>query len=283
MAAQKLPKLPPRRPDSHKGDYGRILVVAGSRGMAGAAVLASLGAYRAGAGLVQIAVPDSVVPTVSASQLCATVAALPDKAGALGAGAAEEVTRHLDRADVLAMGPGLGTAPATVEEVRQIVRLSTKPMVLDADALNAFQDHPDLLARGSAPRVLTPHEGELGRLTGIPVDAVRRDRRRAAEEAARRFFAVVVLKGDGTVVTDGKRTAINETGNPGMATGGAGDVLTGIIAAFIGQGLAPWEAARLGVHLHGLAGDLAARKTGMVSLMATDIAESLGAAFRKFR
>lgn len=279
--AARYPKLPPRRDDTHKGDYGRLLVVAGSRGMTGAAVLASLGAYRAGAGLVQIAVPDSLVPTVSASQLCATVASLPDKAGALGPGAADEVMRLLERADVLAMGPGLGTAAVTVEEVRQIVRLSDKPMVLDADALNAFQEHPDLLARGGAVRILTPHEGELGRLTGMPVDRIRRDRQRAAEEAARRFMAVVALKGSGTVVTDGKRTEINRTGHPGMATGGTGDVLTGIIAAFVGQGLSAWDAARLGVHLHGLAGDYAALKLGRTPLLATDLVDYFPTAFRK--
>ena len=281
MVKGKLPRLPRRSADTHKGDYGKILVVAGSRGMVGAALLAAEAAYRGGAGLVTIGTPDSLVHAVSGRQTCAVVVGLPDQAGTLGPGAADEVATLLEKSDVLAMGPGLGAGSFTVEEVRQVVRTSPRPMVLDADALNAFADHPDLLGRGGSARVLTPHVVELARLTGLTPEAIRKDRRGTAGEAARRFLGVVVLKGHRTVITDGRRTAINATGNPGMATGGSGDVLTGLIAALLGQGLETFDAARLGAHLHGLAGDLAASKIGQVSLMATDLLAYLPSAIRK--
>ncbi|HTF57562.1 MAG TPA: NAD(P)H-hydrate dehydratase [Planctomycetota bacterium] len=263
---ERLPKLPRRRPDAHKGDCGRVVIVAGSRGMAGAAVLASQAAYRGGAGLVTLVVPENVVDTIAALQVCAIVRAQPVNLDEL-------------EADVLAVGPGLGTAPATVAEVRRIVAATKRPLVLDADGLNAFAGEPGLLAASGPPRILTPHPGELARLTDSTPAAINRARRRAAETAAKRFKSIVVLKGRGTVITDGKRTEVNATGNAGMATGGAGDVLTGLIAALVGQGMKPWEAARLGVHLHGLAGDLAAQKLGERSLMATDLLDFLPAAF----
>ncbi len=260
----RLPALPRRKPDAHKGDCGRVLILAGSRGMAGAAVLAANGAYRGGAGLVTLAVPEDIVDVVASLQTCAIVRSLPP------AGTVE--------ADVVAIGPGLGSSPATGELVRQYFAQATLPLVIDADGLNAFADQPDRLATGKMPRILTPHPGELARLMGSTPAAINRARRASAEAAARRFKAIVVLKGKGTVVTDGKKTAINETGNPGMATGGTGDVLTGLIAALVGQGLSPFDAARLGVHLHGRAGDLAAEKLGVHSMMATDLLDFLPAA-----
>jgi len=262
----RLPALPKRRPDAHKGDCGRVLIVAGSRGMAGAAVLAANAAYRGGAGLVTLAVPEGIVDTVAALQVCAIVRALPLKESEI-------------EADVIAAGPGLGTDFAAVSEVRKLVATTKLPLILDADGLNAIDEHPELLEAGGPPRILTPHPGELARLTGSTPAAVNRARRKSAEAAARRFKSIVVLKGRGTVVTDGKRTQINGTGNPGMATGGAGDVLTGLIAALVGQGLKPFDAARLGVHLHGRAGDLAAEKLGLHSMMASDLLDFLPAAF----
>jgi hydroxyethylthiazole kinase-like uncharacterized protein yjeF len=254
-----LPRLPSRPADAHKGSCGRVLVVAGSRGMAGAAVLAANGAYRGGAGLVTLAVPDPLIDVVASLQVCAIVRSLDD----------------LPDADVVAIGPGLGRASETVNRVHSLVSSSKKPLVIDADGLNAFSADPDRLASGASPRILTPHPGELERLVGPGPD----DRRKAAESAARRFKSVIVLKGRGTVISDGKRTEVNASGNPGMATGGAGDVLTGLIAALVAQGLAPFEAARLGVHLHGRAGDLAVKKLGVHSLMATDLLDYLPAAF----
>jgi NAD(P)H-hydrate epimerase len=277
-----LPRLPKRKPDTNKGDYGKVLVVAGSTGMVGAAVLCSEGAYRSGAGLVYIAVPASLVPIVSARQTCAVVRALPDTGGGLLAVAARERIAELaEGCDVVAMGPGLGLDPQTVEVVRETVTSVNKPLVLDADALNAFAEHPDLLARGAAPRVLTPHPGELARLIGRSIAEIQKERETIAKESAARFLGVLVLKGHRTIVTDGGRVYVNTTGNPGMATGGSGDVLAGMIAALVGQGLSPFDAARLAVYLHGMAGDIAAREVGPISLMATDLLTALPAAFRK--
>jgi NAD(P)H-hydrate epimerase len=262
----RLPSLPKRRPDAHKGSAGRVLIVAGSRGMAGAAALAALGAYRGGAGLVTLAVPEDTIEVVGSLQLCAVVRALPVEPGEIDA-------------DVVAIGPGLGLMPTAGENARRLVSQCKVPVVIDADALNAFAIQPNLLAMGTGERVLTPHPGELARLTKSTPSAINRDRKKAAEAAAREFKSIVILKGRGTIITDGKKTRVNGTGNSGMATGGSGDVLTGVIAALIGQGLSSFEAATLGVHLHGRAGDLAAQKLGVHSMMATDVVDHLPAAF----
>ncbi len=279
-----LPRIEPRRIDAHKGDFGRVLVVAGSPRMTGAAVLAGDAALRAGAGLVTLAVPRSIHAIVASRILCETTLSLPAAAGsgALAAQASRIVLDALDRASALAIGPGLGLERGTVACVRAILDAATVPSVVDADGLNAIA--PDLarVARrnGRAPLVLTPHPGEMGRLLGIPIRDVERDREGAARRAARAAHAIVVLKGHRSVVTDGTRLAINGTGNPGMATGGTGDVLTGVVAALLGQGFDPFDAARLGAHVHGLAGDIAAKATGEISLVAADLLASLPAAFR---
>ena len=272
MAAVK--RLPPRKPDSHKGDYGRVLVVAGSPGMCGAASMAATAAYRAGAGLVYIACPASIATAMSIKQDCAVVWPFDEQ------NAAEQIVGYASRCDVAVIGPGLSQSPAIVAAVREAVPALEKPFVLDADGLNAFAEHPDLLGRGHAPRILTPHPGEAARLLGTTADALQKDRRASAVELAKRFLSIAVLKGRGTVVTDGARTTVNRTGNPGMATGGTGDVLAGVLGALMGQGLSPYEAAVLGVHVHGRAGDLAARRLGQVSLMATDVLDDLPRAFR---
>ncbi len=269
-----MKRLPKRKPDSHKGDYGRVLVFAGSRGMAGAAVLASEAAYRSGAGLVYLACPESLVDVLSVKQTCAVVRPLPER------GAADRVLEYAASCDVAVIGPGLSTNPAVAEAVRELVVGLEIPFVLDADGLNAFIDFPDLLQRGHAPRVLTPHPGEAGRLLKRSIEEVQADREGAAKELASRFLAVAVLKGHRTLISDGKRLAVNRTGNPGMATGGTGDVLAGVIAALIGQGLPPYDAAVLGVHVHGRAGDRAAKRTGQTSLMATDVLAALPEVFK---
>jgi NAD(P)H-hydrate epimerase len=266
-------KLPRRKPDTHKGDYGRVLVVAGSPGMVGAAALAGRAAYRSGAGLVYHACPASIAPILSAKQDCAVVWPFEER------GAADQLFAYAARCDVAVIGPGLSLAPPVAEAVRELVGGIEIPFVLDADGLNAFQDHPDLLAKGKGARVLTPHPGEASRLLGRPIGEIQEDRRAAALELARRFMAVVVLKGHRSVVTDGSKVFVNRTGNPGMATGGTGDVLAGVIGALLGQKLPPFHAACLGVEVHGRAGDLAARKVGEVSLMATDVLEALPEAF----
>ncbi len=267
--------LPRRKPDTHKGDYGRVLVVAGSPGMCGAAVLAGEAAYRAGAGLVYYACPASVRDVISIKQTCGVVRAFEERT------AAEQILEHAAGCDAAVIGPGLSRAEPVARAVHEVVARIEIPFVLDADGLNAVEMDPELLARGKAPRVLTPHPGEASRLVKMNVAAIQEDRREAARQIAKRFLAVAVLKGHRTVVTDGEKVFVNRTGNPGMATGGSGDVLAGAIAALLGQKLAPFDAACLGVEAHGRAGDAAARERGEVSLMATDIVEALPRAFRK--
>src|SRR5579859_2059129 len=265
--------LPKRKPDSHKGDYGRILVVAGSRGMAGAATLASEAAYRSGAGLVYIACPSSIVDVMSIKQTCAVVWPFEDGTGV------GQLLDYAHRCDVAVIGPGLSHAPMIAGIIREVVGALEIPMVLDADGLNAFEAFPELLARGHAPRVITPHPGEAARLLKSLPSEIQEKRAETAQELAERFLSVAVLKGHRTIVTDGKKSYVNKTGNPGMATGGSGDVLGGVIAAMFGQSLAPFEAAVLGVYAHGMAGDIAKDQNGEVGMIAGDIVDSLADAF----
>jgi NAD(P)H-hydrate epimerase len=262
-----------------------VLVVAGSRGMAGAAVLAGQGALRAGAGLVRIATPAEVFPAVAGQVACCLTQPLAQTpAGTLALAARRALEGLVAANDVVALGPGLGRHRATDFLVRQMVRETAKPLVLDADGLNAVAGAVEELHDARGPRVLTPHPGEMARLCGAGDTAVvQHDRVGVARRFAREHRCVVVLKGHRTVVTDGDRVCVNMTGNPGMATGGTGDVLTGVIAALIGQGLTPLDAAQLGAHVHGLAGDLAADRMGETSLVASDLLDYLPAAFLALR
>jgi NAD(P)H-hydrate epimerase len=271
-----LPVLPPRSAESHKGDYGRALLVGGSCGMSGAIGLAGLATLRGGAGLVTLAVPRSVQDVVAALEPSYMTRGLADEDGHIAAAAADDIISLARGATVVAIGPGLGRSPALTHLVARVYREVDKPMVVDADALFALAERPEARHKPPAPRVLTPHPGEFARLTGDEPDDARR------VEVAAKFAqrdatgnTIVVLKGHGTVVTDGTRFSVNQTGNPGMATGGAGDVLTGIITALLCQGLAPFDAARLGAYVHGLAGDLAADVVGQVSLIAADLIDYL--------
>jgi NAD(P)H-hydrate epimerase len=278
----RLPQLPPRRRDAHKGDFGTVLLVAGSRGMTGAAVLAGLGALRGGAGLVRLAVPDVCLQTVAACEPSYMTAPLPsDAAGRIAAEAYEQIVALTEAATVVGCGPGLGRCWDLDQLVCRLYQELAKPMVVDADGLNALASDPDVLPQTAGPRILTPHPGEFARLIGRRLEGDAR--RAAAVELAARCGVVVVLKGFQTLVTDGSRQAVNSTGNPGMATGGSGDVLTGLITALAAQGLEPFEAARLGVYLHGLAGDLAAAELGEVSLIASDLVRYLPKAFRQYQ
>lgn len=276
MASRELPRLSPRRPDSHKGDFGRVLVVAGSVGMSGAAVLCGLGALRTGAGLVRIACPAPVQPLIAQAHPCLmTVPMAADAEGRFAAAAWDQVREQLDWADVLAYGPGLGQSAALDSLLLNVLANCRVPIVLDADGLNALAH---LLAREAVPAlsdqvVLTPHPGEFARLWGHR--CLTTEVPEAAAELARRLSAVVLVKGNRTLITDGRRSVRNETGNPGMATGGSGDVLTGVIAALLGQKLPAFEASVLGAHIHGLAGDLAAHEIGPVGLVATDLLDRL--------
>lgn len=278
----ELPRLPPRQPDAHKGDFGLALIVGGSRGMAGAAALAGMAALRGGAGLVRLAVPETVLDTVAGFEPSYMTIPLPaDAAGRLTAGAFDRIAELAEQATVVACGPGLGRSLDLDQLVARLYEEIAKPMVFDADALNALAAEPDVLVRPGGPRILTPHPGEFARLIGRKLEAeLRHD---AAVQLAARCGIVVVLKGHRTLVTDGRREAINTTGNPGMATGGTGDVLTGLITALACQRLEPFDAARLGVHLHGLAGDLAAEELGQVSMLASDLIQYLPEAFLECR
>ncbi|MDZ4781669.1 MAG: NAD(P)H-hydrate dehydratase [Planctomycetia bacterium] len=270
-----LPQLAPRDPESHKGDYGRLLLIGGSRGMSGAIALAGLAAVRSGAGLVRLATPDVSLDAVAAQFPAYMTLALPsDRHGRIARTAWDALHRAIEQVNVVAIGPGLGRSLGLGWLVDRLYREVALPMVVDADALNALADRGTPLAEHSGPRILTPHSGEFRRL--VPNSSNdRAEQESQAIELARSAGIVLVLKGHHTLVTDGKMSFHNTTGNPGMATGGSGDVLTGVITALLGQGLTPLDAARLGVYLHGAAGDIAADVYGEVSLTPLDIVESL--------
>ncbi len=269
--------VPARAADSHKGDFGRVLVVAGSTGRTGAAHLAALGALRSGAGLVTVATPRSCLPIVAAMAPEYMTEPLDETpAGTVDFAA---VDRVLDlNADVIAVGPGLGQDPGTAAFVQALVERSGVPLVLDADALNAFVGDPDrLMGRDEVSVIITPHPGEMARLLNTSIEAVQHDRVRHAREFAATHRVHVVLKGHRTLIAapDG-RTFVNLTGNAGMATGGTGDLLTGMIAAWFAQLLDAEAASKLAVYLHGTAGDLAEADEGEVALVAGDMAARLG-------
>ncbi len=281
VSGTPLPRLPQRKPDSHKGDYGRVLLIGGSQGMAGAIALSGMSALRSGAGLVKLAVPSSVQSTVAGFEPSLMTAALPaDSHGRLANWAVPVLAEFLSEPTVVGCGPGLGRSDELVEVVGWLQQSVRQSMILDADALFALAQRPALLSQAAGPRILTPHAGEFARLLGgKPV--AEQDRSAAAQSFALQHGLTLVLKGHRTVITDGARLAINTTGNPGMATGGTGDVLTGIITALVGQGLSTFDAARLGVHVHGLAGDLAAKELGQTSLIASDLPRYLPEAWQQ--
>jgi ADP-dependent NAD(P)H-hydrate dehydratase len=278
----QLPVLPPRAVDSNKGDFGRVLVVAGSRGMTGAAILCASAALRGGAGLVRVAVPGGIWAVVASGNPCLMTAPLPqDDQGRLSLAAEAELVKLAAANDVVAMGPGLGRSRDLDTLLARALAQITASVLLDADGLNAFAGRPDALKEHRGPLILTPHPGEFARLLGTDAKTVQSMRRDLSARFAAEHNAIVVLKGHGTIVTDGKRVYQNTTGNPGMATAGAGDVLTGLIAALLGQGLDAFAAAQLGVHVHGLAGDLAREDKGEIGLIASDLLDYLPRVFRK--
>ncbi|HEX2476474.1 MAG TPA: NAD(P)H-hydrate dehydratase [Lacipirellulaceae bacterium] len=288
-----LPQLPPRRADSHKGDYGRALLVGGSRGMAGAIALAGQATLRSGAGLVTLAVPRSIQDVVAGYGACYMTLGLDETNGQVTKQATGEVLNAETSATAIAIGPGLGRSVGAVEFANYFYQIGDRPKIFDADALFALAEYPPALNRPGGARILTPHPGEFARITGKRYDDSRRTEsaaefvRNIAEGASAAGKTtseiVLVLKGHRTVITDGQWYCTNQTGNPGMATGGSGDVLTGVITGLLCQGLSPFDAARLGVHVHGLAGDLAAAELGQVSLIASDLIEYLPKAFQSLR
>jgi NAD(P)H-hydrate epimerase len=270
--------LTPRTSDSHKGDYGRVLIVAGSRGKTGAAHLSALGALRAGAGLVTVATSASCQAVVASMRPEYMTEALPDGTDGLDPIGVDQILEMAR--DVIAIGPGLGQALGSRQFVTSLVDRATTPLVVDADGLNAFTQDPDRLAgREGRDIIITPHPGEMARLVGLSTQSVQANRLEVAKSFATSHHLYVVLKGHRTLIAtpDGK-VFINPTGNPGMATGGTGDVLTGMVAAWLAQLLDAEAACKVAVYLHGLAGDLAVADTGEAAMTATDLAAHIGRA-----
>ena len=277
--------LPPRPPDMHKGEAGRVFLLAGSVGLSGAAALCTVGALRVGAGLVTVGIPKSLHNPMVEKLTEAMLKILPEtKEGSLSLQGLPEIVSTSEQMDAVAIGPGLSQHPQTKALVRQLLPRINKPLVLDADGLNALAEDMTVLKKLLLPVILTPHPGEMGRLIRQSAEDVQRDRERTARSFATQSRVVVVLKGHGTVVAsfDGS-VYVNDTGNPGMASGGFGDVLTGMIAGLLGQKLSLFDAARLGVYLHGLAGDLAAAERGQIGLLASDLADRIPLAIRQYQ
>lgn len=262
---------PERKQNTHKGDYGRILILAGAEGYTGAPALAAKAALRTGAGLIFLGVPRAVYPIVASKLDAPVVFPLADREGKLSLDALPEILKLLETADACLLGPGLGRSEELDELAAAIVQQCRCPLVLDADGINAMAAHKDILRGAACPLILTPHEGEFRRLT----DAAEPDRIAGAETLARQLQAVVLRKGHETVITNGRKTFVNRTGNAGMATGGSGDVLAGILTALLGQGVPPLEAAATAAWLHGTAGDLAARRLGQYAMGPNDLIDHL--------
>ena len=268
-----------RSPEVHKGNCGRVLVVAGSKGLTGAAALTSAAAVRTGAGLVTLGIAESLHDIMEAKLTEVMTQPLAEVAsGIMGRDAISEIKELSCHSDIVAIGPGLGRHADTLDAVRQVIADVEKPLVIDADALYALVNYTHILPEARAVPVLTPHSGEMARLVGLTTDEVNQDRIYITRAAAIEWGSIVILKGPHTLVAfpDGE-VYINSNGNAGMATGGTGDVLTGVIASLIGQGLSSHEAALVGVYIHGLAGDVVAR-SGMIGMIASDIIRALPAA-----
>lgn len=268
--------FPKRRPESHKGDYGKVFLLAGSEGMLGAGVLCSRGALRVGAGLVYLAVPSKARDIVNLATPEVIV---------IGADKVPDYFTAAVSADAIALGPGLGERRGQAREL--LLKLNSEkyagPVIIDADGLNAFAGDLSALLKLKLKLILTPHPGEMARLLGQTIEQVQKNREKTAVETAQRFNCVVVLKGHRTIVADSRGASyINNTGNPGMASGGVGDVLTGLIAGLAAQGAAPFNAAAAGVYLHGLAGDLAAKEKGEYGLIASDLIDHVPEAILNF-
>ncbi len=263
--------LPDRRADSHKGDFGKILLLCGSRGYTGAAALAATGALRCGAGLVYLGVPESIYAIEAVKLTEPVVFPLPDESGMLSAQAMDKITQMLPNMDAVLIGPGLGQSEGTFAVAEAVLKQFSGPIVVDADGINLLAGHIDLLRGRTAPTILTPHQGEFRRISGqVCVDRVA-----DAPAFAKDTNTIVLLKGHRTVITDGKECYVNPTGNPGMAVGGSGDVLSGMIAALLGQGVAALEAAACGAWLHGAAGDICEKEIGQYGMLPTDMLQVL--------
>ena len=277
--------FPPRDPAAHKGTFGHVLVVAGSVGKTGAAALASLAALRAGAGLVTLAIPQSLNDVMEVKLTEVMTEPVPEtEARSIGQEALDRLLRLAEGKSAVAIGPGLGTHPSTQKLVHELLSALRLPIVLDADGINALAGRADLLARAGGPVIVTPHPGELSRLLDVPRDELLRRRVPLVQDAASRLRVTLVLKTAHTIIASPARDAmVVPTGNPGMATGGTGDVLTGLIAGLVAQGVAPGLAAQSGAYVHGLAGDLAAARLGQEAMLAGDLLDHVPDAIQQVR
>ena len=264
--------LPERKRNAHKGDFGRVLLLCGAVGYTGAPALAARGALRTGAGLVCLGAPETVYPIIAAKLDEPVVFPLPAREGRFSAEAIPEILRRLETSDACLIGCGMGSSGETFEVVRAVLEHASCPVVVDADGINVLQGHIDVLRGAACPVILTPHDGEFRRLGGTLEG---RSRVQAARELSQTTGATILLKGHRTVIYGPEGCYVNCTGNPGMATGGSGDVLAGIIVSLLGQGLRPVQAAAAGAWLHGAAGDRFARRLGEYGLLPTDILEEL--------
>lgn len=263
--------IPTRNPKTHKGDYGRVLLLCGSRGFTGAAALAAMGSLRSGAGVVYLGVPESIYEIEAIKLLEPVVIPLPDTDGMFSVDAREKILSLLPKMDAVLIGPGIGQSEGTFAVVKSVLENSKCPVVLDADGINVLSEHKDILRDRYLPTILTPHDGEFYRLGGLPGE----DRCAAAVSMAQELRCIILLKGHRTVITDGTEVYVNQTGNPGMATGGSGDVLSGIIVSLLGQRIDPVLAAACGAWLHGKAGDLCAGELGQYGMLPQDMVNAL--------
>ena len=266
-----LSLLPDRNPWGHKGNFGKLLLLCGSRGYTGAAFFAAMGALRSGAGLVFLGVPESIYGIEAVKLNEPVIFPLPDAGGRLSADAVPEILTRFPQMDAVLVGPGLGQSEGTLAVVRAVLENAQCPVVVDADGINVLSAHRDLLRGRKSPTILTPHDGEFARLGGV----IGEDRMAAAAALAEELGCVVLLKGHETCITDGTDGYLNPTGNPGMAVGGSGDVLAGVITALLGAGLPPLEAAACGAWLHGAAGDRCAAELGQYGMLPTDMLSAL--------
>lgn len=265
-------------PRSSKKDFGHVLIIAGSPAMLGAAALSSLAAMRSGAGLVTAAVGRGLNLTLQKkiSHVVMTKPLAQSRSGAFSPKAYSQIKKIWDQYDAIAIGPGLGREPGTQQLTRQVIIHCPKPLVIDADALFALAGHVQILLKARGPCILTPHGGEMSRLTNQSVRTIEASRLKTARDFAHRYHCVLLLKGYRTIVASPEgKTYINHTGNVGMATAGSGDVLTGMITAFLGQGMSPFDAAKYGAYYHGKAGDSAAIKKSKAAMIASDIIEQI--------
>ncbi|MBL7072684.1 MAG: NAD(P)H-hydrate dehydratase [Candidatus Omnitrophica bacterium] len=283
MVHEHIEKIPERSKSSHKGDYGRVFVIAASRGMTGAAFLSAEGAILTGSGLVTAGIPESLNCIMEIKLTEVMTLPLPEtKNVSLSLKAKPQILEFSEKCDAVAIGPGIGTNDETKKLVRELLEEIEKPIVLDADGINAIEGNLEIIQNRKGKTVITPHPGEMARLTGKSVNEVQAKRKDIAKSVAELTGAIVCLKGHGTVVTGPSgQVYVNETGNSGMATGGTGDVLTGMITSFIGQKVDAQSAAVTAVYLHGLAGDIAAEKKGQFSMRALDVLNSIPEAFDK--